>query len=260
MELKQVVKKYGTTALILCAVAVVALCAADQWVKKEPALWTAQDVQQILTDSPWTKQAIASFDKQHEQDERPEGVPNGAPPAGMTGNGGVSDGHWDGGVGRMRRGEPPKLPVTIRWESAFPVRVALARLQTPAATAPADNGAEYERDYVISVTGLLPSFADHSTRGPNESSGAAESRAPDIERLRAGLLNTTRLIPRDKAPIAPSDAKIDSPTGEVQMFFPRSNPIGLEDKEVIFKTRFGAISVEQKFRLKDMVYKGKLDL
>jgi len=228
-------------SIVLCLSLGIVLYASDPWTKKDPSRWSTQDVQQIVTDSPWTKQTIASFEKHDE--ERPEDIPNGAPPSGMTDNRGVSDGKWDGGVGRMPQGDPPKLPIAVRWDSAEPVRLAMARIQEqPSASAP-----DYSRDYVISVAGLIPAFADR----PN---------SVDPQQMRAGLLNTSRLIPRGKAAITPFDAKIDAATGEVQLFFPRSNAITLEDKEVVFKTRFGSLSVLQGFRLKDMIYKGRLEL
>lgn len=44
-------------------------------------------------------------------------------------------------------------------------------------------------------------------------------------------------------------------------FFARQrNPITLEDKEVTFHSRYGAIELKTKFTLKDMVYQGKLEL
>jgi hypothetical protein len=40
----------------------------------------------------------------------------------------------------------------------------------------------------------------------------------------------------------------------------RRTAITLSDKDVTFVTRFGSISVQKKFRLKDMTYKGELAL
>jgi hypothetical protein len=57
----------------------------------------------------------------------------------------------------------------------------------------------------------------------------------------------------------PEDVRIDE-SGNVRVFFPKTDAITLEDKEVVFGTAFGSIRVSQRFRLKDMVYKGKLEL
>jgi hypothetical protein len=47
---------------------------------------------------------------------------------------------------------------------------------------------------------------------------------------------------------------------EVLFAFPKTTPITEDDKEVEFNVKIGDFSIRQKFRLKDMVVKGKLDL
>lgn len=42
--------------------------------------------------------------------------------------------------------------------------------------------------------------------------------------------------------------------------FPRVNPISLNDKEVDFSTKLGSFHVWQRFRLKDMIFQGGLEL
>ena len=46
-------------ATMACAVA---FCASDVWNSKESTDWTSDDINRILTDSPWAKQVNASFD------------------------------------------------------------------------------------------------------------------------------------------------------------------------------------------------------
>ena len=46
----------------------------------------------------------------------------------------------------------------------------------------------------------------------------------------------------------------------VEFSFPRSESIVLEDREVEFVTKLGQFDVKKKFTLKDMVFKGKLEL
>lgn len=173
----------------------------------------------------------------------------------------MSDGHWDGGVGRMKKGEPGTVPVIVRWDSALPVRLALERSRGVGVSA-ADSK-EYASDYVIRVIGLLPAVRSHSdteSADRSDASGSQSPRSADPQQLRTGMLNASRLIVRGKTPLVPEDAKIDASTGEVQLFFSRSKPITLGDQEVTFVTQFGSLHVEKRFRLKEMMYKRELAL
>src|ERR1700728_3612458 len=231
-------------SVLLAAAA--AFCASQPWANNDPSQWTAADVQRILTGSPWAQQAMASFGRPLDPDDMPVTPPLG-PQGGMTGSRGASDGRWDGGIARNTGvGEVPSLPVTVRWDSALPVRVALSRAKDESAAAAAERSA---KDYVITVIGLLPA---------NTSAGA-EHPANDPAQIQ-GFLVTSRLEPRGQATIAPEDATIDPATGAVHLFFPRTHPITLNDKELTFVTRFGSVTVQKRFRLKDMMYKGQLEL
>ena len=42
--------------------------------------------------------------------------------------------------------------------------------------------------------------------------------------------------------------------------FPRTDPIVLEDKNVEFEMKLGPMTVRGKFKLKDMLFDGKLEL
>lgn len=213
------------------------LWASQPWTK-DPSKWTQAEVQKVLTDSPWAQQGTASFGRPLEPDDMPVTPPPGAQGGGMAGGRGVSDGRWDGGVARNTGiGDVPSLPVTVRWDTALPVRQALAR--SPNATPAA---ASVGRDYVITVIGLV----------------AASTASPDNEQQ--GFIANSRLMPRGKTAIVPEEVKIDAATGAVHLFFPRTEQIGMGDREVTFTTRFGAISVQKKFRLKEMIYKGQLEL
>src|SRR5438105_11546676 len=110
--------------LILLAIA---LYAAQPW-SKDASQWTTQDAQHILANSPWAQPANASFATVDADEQPAPGPLPGAPQAGMGGSRGASDGNWDGGVGRIPSAGVPSIPLTIRWDSALPVRQALLRL------------------------------------------------------------------------------------------------------------------------------------
>lgn len=218
------------------------LLAGQAWTKKKPQQWSADDINRLLNDSPWAQQANAEFSKDLQDDAAvPVPVPTPAQ-AGMPGPNGVSDGRWDGGVGRNNRGGLPTLPVLVRWDSALPVRLALAREDHATAFAPVQGS----QNYIITVLGFVPA---------RRQTGAGLSQ----ETIQ-GLIRTSALLPRGRTAIHPDKVKLDAATGALHFFFPKSEPITLNEKEVTFVTRFGSLTVQKRFRLKDMTYGGKLEL
>lgn len=253
--------RFVPLAALAIPAAALSLLASQAWSAKDYTQWTPEEVQRILTASPWAQEAGASFDAAATADDTPAAPPlPGAAQAGMAGRNGVSDGHWDGGVGRNVRGGMPSLQVLVRWDSALPVRQALLR------SADKDYDLnQANKDYIITVLGLVPAGTYRragrldapSTSDTLDSTGRD---AHDPEEMLEGLMATSRLLPRGLAPIAPEDVKLDPATGAIHLFFPRSQPIRPSNKEVAFSTRFGSMKIAKTFRLKDMVYKGKLEL
>ena len=47
---------------------------------------------------------------------------------------------------------------------------------------------------------------------------------------------------------------------DLHLMFPRTEAITLEDKNVEFKLALGPMDVKKKFKLKDMVFNGNLEL
>jgi hypothetical protein len=73
-------------------------------------------------------------------------------------------------------------------------------------------------------------------------------------------MQNTRIVRKSKSALNPSDVKLDADRGEVSFFFRRDEPIDLDDKEVSCETMVGRMKIEKKFKVKDMVYQGKLAL
>jgi hypothetical protein len=244
-----------------------ALYAAEVWNAKDPAQWSDQDVNRILNDSPWAKQVNVSAGGPVAQRQRGGGgrMGGGGYPGGGGNTGGVNGpmggGFPGGGGGRGGNGYPgaggngggypgaggdsggsrtQSFPVTVRWESALPVRLARHRSSNSEA---ADQP---EKDYVIAVAGM-----------PMQS---ASDRSRDPDQVREELMEMTMLDRRGKTALRPSDVKLDSGDGQVRFFFHRDQPLDLDDREVTFQTNLGQMKLEKKFRLKDMEYKGKLEL
>ena len=226
-------------AIFLPAVLTLALWAAQPpWKAGTPATWTPGDAQRVLNDSPWSQPTPAGFGSTGDEDEPPPGPSIAVPQAGMAGPHGATDGRWDGGVGKRPRGGPPVFNVVVRWDSALPVRQAFDRIHTPSV-----SPEQFETDYVITVLGLVP-----ASPGSNPAQMLAEVR------------RYSRIWPKDKPPIGPVDAKLDETTGALHLFFPRTPKIELSDREVTFQTRFGSLSIVKRFRLREMLYNGQLEL
>jgi hypothetical protein len=225
---------------------------------KDSAQWTDRDAQLVLATSPWAQSVSAVMADPRDEMENYSAPLPGPERAGLAGqtNPTANGGRWDGAVGRNRMGSLPSLPVVVRWDSALPVREALRR------SAGAPDSDVSPADYVLTVTGLIPGgryrSAGHTAASSNSDS-SADARNP--EQILEAFMSFSRLLPRGGAPIAPGNVKLDSASGAIHIFFPRTQPIeAAGTKEVVFLTRFGGFTVRAKFHVKDMRYHGKLTL
>jgi hypothetical protein len=136
-----------------------------------------------------------------------------------------------------------------RWQSALPIRQAFVRLKFGAE---ADKSAEaakvleqQERPYEIVLSGPMAAFLP----GKSEDSAKALSEVSSLSSSRTG-------------PIKAVQIEVGKPgkTMDVVFVFPRSMPFTVDDKEVELTTKLGASTLKYKFKLKDMVVNGKLEL
>jgi hypothetical protein len=245
---------------------------SDFWNKKEPAEWSAEEIDKLATKSPWAKEVNAASAAV----SRP--YSGGGGNGGNRGGGGMGDpgiggggggypgggGGYPGGgmgggrgTGGGRRGGGGPMPLsyraTVRWESAKPIQAAL---KTPLTEGLA--GA-----YVISVSGvpILEPGRQHSDDGDTESTVSKGLSDEVLDRIK----NLTYLEPKGKSPAQPSVVQkgaISTSGTPILLFgFPRDVvPLTADDREVVFTTKLGAIEVKTKFNLKDMMYRNELAL
>jgi hypothetical protein len=269
------------------------LLAGDFWRDKEPSQWSSEEVNQILTKSPWAKQVTASS---NENGGGGRGNRGGMGGPGMGGGGmggpgmggpgmggpgmggpgmggpgmgggglggpGTGGGGWGGRRGGTdRRGDEREAArkLTVRWESAAPVREALVKSESADASKFADWSKDY---YVVTVSGLPP-MGQHRRRGGDDDQQPPDpDRAKEMqERMQERLKQTTTLKVKDKT-VAPERIEtFESPSGRTLAFlFPRTANILPDDKEVSFATSMGPMEIKSKFALKEMQFKGKLEL
>ena len=270
------------------------LWAADFWKTKDASQWNDDEINKILSDSPWAK--AKTVQPQQSQTRRPGmgrrggfGYPGGGYPGGGGGYPGGGGGYPGGGGGYPgggggypggsggNNGDPSQnepMNLTIRWESAAPIQSALMRQGASASDELKAVAASTEKYYVIEVLGLhLPRQGQRSrgvvdaddpgNNGDNNDNGQrAQDRSQDRsnDALRSQLLDAAQLAPKGKASIYAQDVQIAGPDGidGVRFLFPRTTPISANDKEVDFILNVRRIKVDEKFKLSDMQYEGKL--
>ena len=214
---------------LLAVVPRAASASQEFWNETKPSDWTGAEIRQLLNQSPWAKECSIS-------DTTRRGS-LGAPAA-----------EGEAGIGVERRGartatttrnaassSGPQLTwkATVRWESALPVREALHR------GAPG----ELPDDYILNVFGEVP--------GADPDSGFA------ILKDNTTLQHKGDQIKLNRIELSPGDNVSEAGT---LFHFSRRLALKLEDKEAIFTTKLGPLKVKCKFTLKDMVYRGKLEL
>jgi hypothetical protein len=228
---------------------------AQPWNTKPFSEWTAKDAREILSDSPWSKPVTPKYER---SDVAGHGGPGGlggmhgsvggtigtgvrgtdAQVSGPVGRPGSRGDDRDIGVGR-EPGSNISVPstVTVRWESAMPVRQAEQKLREEPLAAD-------ELHYAVSIIGL-PSFTLNG----------------DPEELKRRL-QSDAYLKKGKKKIAPVDIKVlmrDS-NPVLLLLFSRTEEITVADKELELSMRAGDLEIKQKFALKQMMSNGKLEL
>jgi hypothetical protein len=261
------------------------LRAADPWTKP-PAEWTEKDVQRILNDSPWSRRVSITLGTGmmtgggggRRGGRGGGGGMGGAMPDASVGAG--SEGISGGGRAGMGEGMggtmAPSIQFQIRWQSAKPVKLATVRARMGAEADSSPQAREFvereEPDYVIAVIGppMGPMEEGQARAGqpprpgaaPQKGEGPPQGRRGDPEQWMAALKENTWLAWKEHEKLHPSSVAFP-PGGQrnVLIFhFPKDHPIELEDKEVEFCMRRGPMEVKRKFKLKDMLFEGRLAL
>lgn len=258
--------------------------AADFWKDKAYTQWSDDEVTKMLSSSPWAQSTKASAPNQGAGQRggrggRGGGGGMGGPRIGFPGGGGGGypgggGGYPGGGGGGYPRGggggSTPSFTATVRWQSALPVREALLRQSGMTKSDDSQVAGKLTApvtSYVIAVLGLperLPTRGGRYGRGSGGDNRDSDDRdrdsrdqdADQLDQMKSG----TRLNPKDRASIYPEKVERDKDGLTILFTFPRTAPISLDEKEVEFVTHAGPIEIRHKFKLKDMVYQGKLEL
>jgi hypothetical protein len=264
-------KKAIPAMLLVFGLGAAALFAEDFWQRKKFSEWDEKEVRRILFDSPWAHTVELSLGS---TGGRQRGRGGGgttdtgvlgaevANPGGRGGGGGGWEGSGGGrgggggswgsyGGGSPDRGSSdgssaPGIMVTIRFHSALPVKQAIAKArfgkEAPSSPEAAKFISREEPYYLVGVAGLPPQLV------PSDSSTLKEKVLLKI---------------KDKPPIRAEDARVERGRGlpGLLVFFPRaSRPIVVGDGWVEVQLELRDKIIRRTFRLKNMVYQGKLEM
>jgi len=191
------------------------------WEKKPPAEWTTEEIDRLITKSPWAKEVNAEYAaREHGGGPVGIGIPGvGGGRRGRNGNGGR------GGAASSYKG-------IVRWESAKPI---LEAMKSPLPD-------QFEGHYVISVNGL-------PLLGVKDSGDDSESLKE---------LSTLQAKGKDLLQAGVFHKQVSSGNSFLLGFSKEILPISASDGEVTFATRLGQLSVKARFVLKEMMYHGDL--
>jgi hypothetical protein len=257
-------KSYVVGGFVALSLAVGTLFAADFWEKKKFTEWDQKEVARMLSDSPWAR-SFTAYLKGFGGGGRGGGDMGGMGGGGRGGGGrgggmggadmggdmGGGGGGGGGGEmgGGMAAGVSSGIPVLVRWHTALPVKEAIARVRYGAEAGTSKEAAQslsrQEQYYIIGISGLP---AKAITLKPEELKAHAELRI------------------KDQPPIQATQVQVEQQraTSTLYLIFPRlqqgAHEITLADNEVEVFLQLEAGKVSRKFKLKDMVLDGKLEL
>jgi hypothetical protein len=256
----------------------ITLLAADPWTKPFGS-WTDADVQKILTDSPWADRMMVETGARGaiSQDAGGGGGAGGggaagagAADAGGGGGGGRSGGSGGGGAAASAPIQGNlTTPIIVYWQSALPIKQAMFG-SSSATEAQKQVLAREEPAHILRVQGL-PGTVRAATQDMDKLKSASMIKIkgkPDLHPLEIQVSNP----PPPQAP-GGGDGKGGGKGfgggkggggfggGNFDLFFafPKDAPISVDDKEMEFVTKVGQMNIRKKFKLKDMVYNGKLE-
>ncbi len=205
--------------------------AKEFWNDKKPEDWTAEEVALLLNKSPWAKEAAISY----------YGGQNGPLSNTLPGERSRSSRNASSSTSPSAM-SPAAWKAVIRWDSALPLRQALKSLPS----------ADPEKFYILNMVGDVPSIG----ATPDEDASQRAARFETLKQV-TKLEHKGDEILLSRVEAAPRN---DLTMAGTLFYFSRNLGLRPEDKQVVFSTKLGPIDVKCKFTLKDMMYRGKLEL
>jgi hypothetical protein len=230
----------GLSLFALASVALVCVrpLSADDpnWMEKSIPQWDDQDAKQILADSPWVKTVQPERVRDLSGFERRDG------------------GNWDAGIKpgigltglftpdveallmELSRARATPKSLTVRWESAMPVRAA--EQKAGEVSAPVWQG-DY---YAIAVYDVTPPFRWNLANELKDIAFLKRDKKKDVKPTRVEVI------------------RHDGGLATIVYLFARTAEITRKDSNVRFVAQIGRLFVSQFFFPEDMQFQGKPEL
>jgi hypothetical protein len=228
------------TLAVMAAASLLAAAADPSWKGKPVKLWDAEDVRQILNDSPWSERVTPQWTRDLSPDERRQGGDMEADRGkgvGLDGLIGIFDSaRGEAAIARAHE-KPDPGTVMVRWESAGVIRTAERSL--PNSDTPAFDANAY---YAIVVYDMP------ITTRPN-SAGQLKGIA-FLKRYQKKDLKPERVLVLHK----------DGGVADLVYLFRRSQEITKRDGSVIFQAQVGRLVVTRIFETWQMQIDDQLEL
>ena len=230
--------------------------AARNWERAAFPEWSDEHVDKLLTDSPWARPMTLPFRfsaparrpfavSEFAQIGEPLGFPKGWPGSSTPGAGNRAPRIDDGNAPPVQT----EIYLTMRWSSALPMRQAMALHQfgrgglngAKAMELLRENAAEYVLDVAGFPAGMAP---------------------PGVRRFEAELLASATLLVKGRKASRATAASVPEHGNHLiaTLRFPRFENLSDGDGLIEFAAQAGPMDIRQKFKLRDMNYKGRLEL
>jgi len=236
------------------------------WHNSDPSEWTGPEVYQILNNSPWSKTLKVDVpgggaDGLGNQSADNTNSNAGTMPPGGAGRRGMGGArtqrtYSSGGSGSTKSSAPAgPAEVTIQWQSALVVRMAAAKKAGETAQA---GSLQPLNEYVIAVIGLPITAVGGPAAGADTNNTLT---GEEEQRLEEHIKSSASLLRSGHEPLMPSKIELDQgKDGRMLLHFPKSDPIKASEKSVEFRLVMVHAELRKKFPLKEMEYRGKLEL
>jgi hypothetical protein len=252
---------------------------SDFWNKKPPSQWTSQEIDLLITKSPWAREVHAQYAAGEGPSDMngggyPGGNPGGGYPGGNPGGGypggGYPGGPSRGGIGGLgipgiggigfpggggrprngggtpRGGAMSAYQGTVRWESALPVMDAM-KAALPEA---------FDGHYVICVSGI-PLLSNSRYQGEDDDSASSRRQEQDdLDRMKG--LSSLQVKGKELVQAGVVARQVSSGSSFLFGFSRELLPLAAHDPEVSFSSRLGRLVVKARFLPKEMLYHGDL--
>jgi len=216
------------------------------WAKKPFNQWSDEELKKFMKDSPWSKEVtMATRAPGGGSLDMGAGGGGGGGDEGGGGGGGGGGGRGGGGGGGGGGGSAA-MTLNVSWRSSLPMKQAVVRSKmSTAGEVPADAQgflAATDEQYIIVVQGMPANFAKQAMADP------------------AKVKKSVLKVGKREIPLADVKAGQNGRNFDFILFFSKAEPIKVEENEAEVIAKLGLFDVKKKFKLKEMVVNGKLEL